>query len=256
MKKILLLNIFCICIAQYGNAQQTGVNTPNPQGTFHVDGAKDNNASGVPTTAQQANDLIVTPAGDVGIGTTAPTAKLEISAGIANDSGLKFSNLNSATPVAAGATLGVDASGKVVTVTGNAFTPSYGLVTGPSTVGLPTDTPVLIASITLPSNGTYLITYSIRGQVNAFTHPLTNIAAYVTSGLAPGTLIPNSEILIVQPDSAVTAQGGGTGTGTLIRTVTGGSEILNVYEVSRIGSGTSYSDSNGRSLISYVKITP
>ncbi|MCS3868440.1 hypothetical protein J3D55_001356 [Chryseobacterium ginsenosidimutans] len=53
---------------------QVGINTPNPQATFHIDGAKDNPTTGTPTTIQQANDFAVTPAGSVGIGTTTPNA--------------------------------------------------------------------------------------------------------------------------------------------------------------------------------------
>ncbi|MDH6251953.1 hypothetical protein M2347_001680 [Chryseobacterium sp. H1D6B] len=53
---------------------QVGINTANPQGTFHVDGAKDNPATGVPTAVQQSNDFVVTSNGRVGIGTTAPNA--------------------------------------------------------------------------------------------------------------------------------------------------------------------------------------
>lgn len=57
---------------------QVGINTTNPQGIFHVDGAKDNPITGVPTIQQQGNDFIVTASGSVGIGTTSPTRKLEI----------------------------------------------------------------------------------------------------------------------------------------------------------------------------------
>lgn len=57
---------------------QVGVNTPNPQGTFHVDGAKDNVSTGVPTVAQQSNDFVVLSNGNVGAGTVNPTNKLDI----------------------------------------------------------------------------------------------------------------------------------------------------------------------------------
>lgn len=59
---------------------QVGVNTTNPQGVFHVDGAKDNPATGVPSVAQQANDVAVTATGSVGVGTIAPTNKLHVNA--------------------------------------------------------------------------------------------------------------------------------------------------------------------------------
>lgn len=57
---------------------QVGVNTPRPQGTFHVDGAKDNSTTGTPTAAQQANDFVVTPTGNVGVGTTSPRSTLDV----------------------------------------------------------------------------------------------------------------------------------------------------------------------------------
>lgn len=57
---------------------QVGINTQNPQGILHVDGAKDNPTSGAPSATQQANDFIVTTSGNVGVGTTTPTRKLEI----------------------------------------------------------------------------------------------------------------------------------------------------------------------------------
>ncbi len=71
--------------------------------------------------------------GRVGIGTASPQAKLEIASGTANNSGLKLTNLTSASPAATvpTATLGVDAGGNVVTVAGgsttaaNNYMPSY-----------------------------------------------------------------------------------------------------------------------------------
>ena len=60
---------------------QVGINTTNPQGIFNIDGAKDNNTTGIPTLAQQANDVVVTAKGNVGIGTSTPTARLDIENG-------------------------------------------------------------------------------------------------------------------------------------------------------------------------------
>ena len=57
---------------------QVGIGTTNPQGVFNIDGTKNNAASGAPTATQQANDFVVTSAGSVGIGTTAPTKKLQV----------------------------------------------------------------------------------------------------------------------------------------------------------------------------------
>ena len=61
--------------AQQGNV---GINTVNPQATLHIDGGRDNNTTGVPTAAQQLNDVVVTKEGFVGIHTSEPKAHLQI----------------------------------------------------------------------------------------------------------------------------------------------------------------------------------
>lgn len=57
-------------------AQQTGVNTKNPQGAFHVDAKKNNPAAGTPTAAEVDDDLIVDNDGKVGVGILAPITRL------------------------------------------------------------------------------------------------------------------------------------------------------------------------------------
>ena len=56
---------------------QVGINTANPQGAFHVDGAKDNNKTGTPTTSQQLNDFVILSNGSVGIKTITPSVKVD-----------------------------------------------------------------------------------------------------------------------------------------------------------------------------------
>lgn len=62
----------------YGILAQVGINTSNPQGSFHVDGSKDNPATGIPTANQQLNDVIVTSEGRLGVGTIAPDSSSSI----------------------------------------------------------------------------------------------------------------------------------------------------------------------------------
>lgn len=61
---------------------QVGISTTNPQGVFHVDGGKDNPATGTPSAIQQINDFVVTSTGKVGIGTIQPSSSaiLDVSA--------------------------------------------------------------------------------------------------------------------------------------------------------------------------------
>lgn len=75
MKRVILL--FALVIGGIINAQ-VGISTSNPQGIFHVDGAKDNASTGIPSVSQQRNDFIVTSAGNTGIGTVTPVTKLDI----------------------------------------------------------------------------------------------------------------------------------------------------------------------------------
>lgn len=74
MKKHIL--IFSILLISTITFSQVGINTTNPQGTFNIDGGNDNSVS--PTATEQLNDVIVLPNGNTGLGTTAPTTKLEI----------------------------------------------------------------------------------------------------------------------------------------------------------------------------------
>ncbi|WP_300671598.1 hypothetical protein [Soonwooa sp.] len=78
MKRILFL---VITLANVMAFAQVGINTQNPLDVFHIDGAKDNPATGAPSVVQQSNDVIVTSAGNVGIGTITPSTKLEIQTG-------------------------------------------------------------------------------------------------------------------------------------------------------------------------------
>lgn len=70
-KKLSLIGFVCTSVLSFA---QVGVHTANPQSSFHVDGAKDNPATGAPSAAQQANDFIVTTSGSTGIGTNTPNA--------------------------------------------------------------------------------------------------------------------------------------------------------------------------------------
>jgi len=77
-KNVSALMLIALGFLSFVNAQ-TGISTSNPQGTFHVDGAKDNPAAGNPSLTQQANDVVVAAqTGDMGIGITTPLNKLHV----------------------------------------------------------------------------------------------------------------------------------------------------------------------------------
>lgn len=80
-------------------AAQTGIGTSNPQGILHVDGARDNVATGIPTASQAANDVIINKTtGFLGLGVLQPKVKLDMrSAGLENALGLNITTMSAAT---------------------------------------------------------------------------------------------------------------------------------------------------------------
>ncbi|KXH85358.1 hypothetical protein [Chryseobacterium kwangjuense] len=118
------------------------------------------NASPVALKANGAERLTMISNGNVGIGTAAPNTRLEVSSGTANSSGVRFTNLTSASPIAAGQSIGVDASGNIITVA-NPTPASINTATVNSTTGADYNVNDLAAtivtgtsqSITIPAGG-------------------------------------------------------------------------------------------------------
>ena len=174
---------------------------------------------------------------------------------------MKFSNLNSSSPVSNGATLGVDVDGNVVTVNGSSFSPSFGSAAPVSTITVNSEGNAKLASIDFPSPGTYLINYTMRvqpfapnttGQYAVGYLSLTNTDTPIT-----GTEILGAYAYLVGVvDGAVTVASGGNYSGSHIITVT--SIPTSLYFRARAFSGAmSFYDNNaGRTKISYVKVTP
>ncbi|WFB69270.1 hypothetical protein [Chryseobacterium sp. WX] len=90
MRKIQTMMIACAISSSFITYAQVGIGTQNPQTTFHIDGSKDNPATGIPSVAQQDNDFSVTSGAKVGIGTVSPTEKLDVASGNA-----RIRNINS-----------------------------------------------------------------------------------------------------------------------------------------------------------------
>jgi hypothetical protein len=191
--------------------------------------------------------------GRVGIGTNNPGTALEVSSGVANNSGLRFTNLNSATATSAGATLGVDASGNVVTVQGSSFSPSFGSVAPTTTINVNAGSASLLASITLPTTGTYLINYTMRVQATTATANQYAVG-YLSNSSAPGTPIAGTEILGAFSFTAFVT--GGNYSGTYVVTVTSAPQSLHFIGAAIGGQMGFLDDANGRTRISYVKVTP
>lgn len=74
MKRILFLFLLISSVAFV--SAQIGINTETPLGIFHVDAFGNNSAT--PTAAQIVDDVVITSAGNIGLGTLTPTVKVEI----------------------------------------------------------------------------------------------------------------------------------------------------------------------------------
>ncbi|MGG7552449.1 hypothetical protein ACQ7CX_17715 [Chryseobacterium arthrosphaerae] len=71
-KKLRLALIICCGI---GIKAQVGINMTAPEGTVHVDGQKNTNVS---ISSSYDDDVIITPAGNVGAGTKSPKTRLDL----------------------------------------------------------------------------------------------------------------------------------------------------------------------------------
>lgn len=237
---ILALTIFPVNLFS-----QIGINTSNPKGVFHVDGGRDNASSGLPTTAQQLNDLYVDNSGKLGVGIISVTNKVNINSGLANTSGLTFTNLTAASPASLATPIGVDANGTVVTVsssekfgqsfaTGNITSPGQGSYFFP-------------ASITIPAAGTYVINISVRVQGTGLYRVYGFVSTTTEKNFA--LRVPDSEILIAYNFNAF----GNTGTGSVIvKPDAPTTYYLGLFNEA-VGA-TFANDVNGRSNISYFQI--
>ncbi len=78
MKKNILTQI--TLLLSFYTFGQVGIGTTNPQGILHIDAAT-NTVLG--TTSTHTDDFIITSTGNVGIGTLAPSTKLEINSSTA-----------------------------------------------------------------------------------------------------------------------------------------------------------------------------
>lgn len=229
---------------------QVGINTENPQGIFHIDGAKDNASIGAPTALQQVNDIYVDSVGRLGVGTTSPTNKVEINSGTPNASGLTFSQFNSASPISSGKSIGVDTNGKVVTLIKPTRTRLNGAAVATVASSVANGTQYNFVNITIPKAGTYLVSYITRGGCSGANY----ISSFLSTGLTPDTVVPNSEILIALPGGGVNATfASATGTNSMIVTIS----APTTYYVGAKGTNNTcavLSDTYGRTSINYVEI--
>ncbi|WP_415328218.1 hypothetical protein [Chryseobacterium sp. MMS23-Vi53] len=246
MKKNII--VACALVTFGVSFAQVGVNTTNPQGVFHVDGAKDNNATGSPTAAQQLNDLVVTSAGNVGVGTTVPTAKMEINSGTANTSGLKLTNLTSASPISAGQTIGVDASGNVVTLPNPTAVGVTTAEVASTTITATSDFDVNDSSDTMVTGTSQTVNIPTGGKA-LFINFMLGIDFTTTTGTGAGYframlfidgVATNTYLIVQEPVGSAAATGGQQLSYTLntVKFLTAGTHTLDIRMRRTANNGT------------------
>ena len=169
--------------------------------------------------------------------------------------GLAGSNGTAGPTGAQGSTGPAGANGAASTVTGpTGATPNTLPVTGSAyqattSISIPNSTPVTIVTFTLPSAGTWDVSYRMRAQTTA-----ANIFAGEAALYDPtGTVVPNSEVLAFY-DNGATSNKSGTGSGRTIITTTG-SATYTMRAFASTGSFFALSDSNGRNGVVWVQLT-
>ncbi|MGI9583743.1 hypothetical protein ACR1PO_21285 [Chryseobacterium sp. RRHN12] len=255
-KHKLLILPFCFLINTL-NAQ-IGIGTNNPLGSLHVDGAKDNPTSGVPTPAQLSNDIIVNKTtGFIGAGVLNPQVQLDMrSAGSENSLGLGTTTM-SAAAAGAGATRydvnNIPAGAKIQVSDGIVWNKVYlapqkavVVVRKIASQSIPTATPTTITNwsevrdmsnsfdpitgeFTAPRNGTYtfLLTFNFTGAVindgsrveSQFYNPTTGIVLASVYKTFGQSMTGTAD----DANSTRSTQAGGSSTVTL--TLTAGTKV-------------------------------
>lgn len=278
---LLALQISVMVHAQIG----IGTSTPDGSAKLQIDASSkgflpprvalqgtDDAGKATPTIATPATGLLVYNTATAGSGATAVTpgiyyysgsswqrvvnqnnGELVVTSAAANTSGLKFTNLNSSTPTSGGATLGVDANGNVVTVNGSSFSPDFGTANPTGTINVAAGTSAELTRITITTTGTYLINYTMRVQAAVAA---ANQYAVGFLSLDNATAIVGTEILGAFPGGSTVAAPGGNYSGSHVITVNTVPTTIYFRAIAQNGAMGFLDDANGRTKISYVKVTP
>lgn len=213
-----ILFFLFVFFVQFGYSQ-IGIKTTNPLGVFHIDGNKDNPASGIPNSSQSLDDVFINSNGEVGIGTVNPQNKVYIVGNNVNHPFVidKALNLNATDHYEQ---LAIDTEGNVgikssIATLASVFTiqsqiRGLNMTSGSSNVNIPLSANDLIFNtlsaqlgkdviggadynyITIPITGSYEI--QVVGAFNCTTEGIWGMNLQMQKGVASGSAVSYSII--------------------------------------------------------------
>ncbi|MCT2561495.1 hypothetical protein [Chryseobacterium herbae] len=219
------------------DASETQINSYGSSTRFSLG---TNNAGSLALKANGTEKITILSNGNVGVGTATPNTKLEIASGTANVSGIKFTNLTSASPIGTGQSIGVDATGNIITVANptaaNISTATVNSTTGADynvndlTATVVTGTP---QSVTIPAGGKALFINFMLG------------IDYLGSPAGSGQATYEARLYIdgVATDCYLRTQESSAGTNTqftinTVKFLTEGNHTLDVRMIRAVNNGT------------------
>jgi len=192
------------------------------------------------TGATGAASNVTGPTGASGIkGSTGPTGAAGAPSTVTGPTGASGS-IGPTGATGYGATGPTGATPNSPPVTGNAYQAT-------SSISVTSSTPVTVVTFTLPSAGTWDVSYWMRAQSSSAAFA-GEFALYDPTG----TLVPNSQVLSYYNSTA--ASQAGTGNGRIILT-TSGSATYTLRAFASTGSFNSFSDNNGTTGVTWVQLT-
>ena len=133
-----------------------------------------------------------------------------------------------------------------------ATTATFGSASLATTANVAVDATTDLATITLPTTGTYLINTTMRVTAQGAVAG-QSAAGYLSTTTAPGAALVGSEINGAYAGTAF--QTGGNYAGTFLYTCTSAPQTLYFVGKAIIGAMSFFSTGNGRTSMNYVKIS-
>jgi hypothetical protein len=150
----------------------------------------------------------------IGIGTNAPAKSLEVNSGVANTSGVRFSNLTSTSPTSTGTTIGVNTTGDIITMN----VPATSVYTNASVATSSSTTRADVAGLSFAVTSGKNYRVKIIGTYQTVLTTTGGAIGLILSGGGAGTIAGFLEADVAVP-TATTSTGVATGLRSGLRAI-------------------------------------